>query len=239
MLIQQILTTGFNQLALIIDRALTANRLYPFVIGLTGNVASGKSTMAAQLACQIRKTDPRLQVVVITTDSFLQPNALLQRAGLMARKGFPETYDKVRMKRFATLVQAQDTIEIPVYSHQCNDILPGVLTRMAMPDVLFIEGLLTLNYQFIDLLDLSFFIDCDPEANFMWFRKRCAELKLNDRLYHLSQPAFNRLVAKKWHETNWRNYMLNILPMKTRAHYLIHLDTNHQITAVTNQIKGF
>ena len=161
----------------------------PFVIGVAGSVAVGKSTIARVLEALLARWPHHPAVDLVTTDGFLYPNAVLEERGLMERKGFPESYDRAALLDFVSRASAgEEHLEIPVYSHIRYDIVEGERRVINRPDILIIEGLNVLQAgdsgAFVsDHFDFSIFVDADPEDIERWYI---------ERFLTLQQTAFNQ-----------------------------------------------
>ncbi len=151
----------------------------PFIIGIAGSVAVGKSTTARLLQTILSRTFKRRNVQLITTDGFLYPNRILKERGIMDRKGFPESYDMEMLIDFLNRVKSgQEEIKVPVYSHDVYDIIPDKYELIQQPDILIVEGINTLqlpaNQQIYvsDFFDFSVYVDADPELIEKWYLDR-------------------------------------------------------------------
>ena len=161
----------------------------PFIIGVGGSVAVGKSTTARVLKALLARWPDHPRVDQITTDGFLYPNAELERAAIMDRKGFPESFDTARLLNFlASVKSGKKQVEAPVYSHFHYDILPGQKAVVESPDILIVEGLNVLQparmprdgeaIPFVsDFFDFSIYLDADPEVIEDWYLKRFMRLR--------------------------------------------------------------
>jgi type I pantothenate kinase len=161
----------------------------PFIIGLAGSVAVGKSTVARVLKALLARWANHPRVDLITTDGFLFPNKTLEARGLMTRKGFPESYDTNRLLNFLADVKAgRPNVEAPVYSHFFYDILPNQMITVDKPDILIVEGLNVLQparlpkdgkaIPFVsDFFDFSIYIDADPHVIESWYVERFLRLR--------------------------------------------------------------
>lgn len=225
----------------------------PFVIGIAGSVAVGKSTTARVLQTLLERWPSSPKVELITTDGFLYPNAILEAEGLMGKKGFPESYDLPRLLRFLSDVKAGLTsVEAPVYSHTSYDIVPGAVDVIHQPDILIVEGLNVLQTSRLpkdgdavpfvsDFFDFSIFIDAAEPAITDWYVERFMNLRetrfKDPRSYFHKYAAVTEAEALKlahqlWNDINRRNLLDNILPTRPRADLIMTKGSNHQIDTV-------
>jgi type I pantothenate kinase len=223
----------------------------PYVLGVAGSVAVGKSTTSRVLRALLARWPDHPRVDLVTTDGFLHPNRVLEERGLMARKGFPESYDLRRLVRFvADLKAGAPEVSAPVYSHLVYDILPGETQVIRQPDVLILEGLNVLsgghrNVQeqlFVsDYFDFSIYVDAEEAHIKEWFLQRFRRLretafrdpKSYFRKYaHLSVEEADGFAGKVWDEINGANLRDNILPTRERAHLILEKGPDHRVEKV-------
>jgi type I pantothenate kinase len=220
----------------------------PYVIGVAGSVAVGKSTFARILQALLSRWPDHPDVDLVTTDGFLHPNAVLEERGLMARKGFPESYDTRRLLAFLRDVKSGAAeVRAPVYSHVIYDVLPDEETIVGQPDILILEGLNVLQVsssatEFVsDYFDFSIYIDAAEADILDWFIARFMALREsvfkdpNSFFRHfaaLSDDEARRIATEIWHDINGRNLRENILPTRERASLILRKGGDHRVTSV-------
>ena len=177
----------------------------PYIIGVAGSVAVGKSTTARVLQALLARWSPRPKVDLVTTDGFLFPNAVLERQGLMQKKGFPESYDLPMLLSFLSDIKAgRRPVRAPVYSHLTYDIVPNQWVEVDRPDILIVEGVNVLQTGRLprdgkavpvvsDFFDFSVYIDADESVLRNWYVRRF--LALRDTAFHRSAIVFPPLCA--------------------------------------------
>jgi type I pantothenate kinase len=222
----------------------------PYVIGIAGSVAVGKSTFARILQALLAHWPDHPQVDLVTTDGFLHPNHVLEERGMMNRKGFPESYDTRRLLQFLRdLKSGAATATAPVYSHVVYDIVPNESVVVRQPDILILEGLNVLQVggtreapptEFVsDYFDFSIYIDADEgdieEFYVQRFLTLCETVfKEPDSFFqhysHLSREEATETAKLIWREINGKNLRENIAPTKTRAGLLLFKQRDHRIT---------
>jgi type I pantothenate kinase len=220
-------------------------RPVPYVIGVAGGVASGKSTTARILQALLSRWPDHPRVELITTDGFLYPNEELQARGLLANKGFPASYDQRRLVRFlADLKSGREEVTAPVYSHETYDVVPGEVVRLQRPDILIIEGLNILQaggsspHLFVsDLLDFSLYVDAGEADIERWYIDRFLSLVAAARhtssFYHrfagMSDAQVANLARQVWRDVNGVNLRENIAPTRLRAHLILEKGSDHAV----------
>ena len=221
----------------------------PFVIGVAGSVAVGKSTIARLLRELLARWEHTPRVELITTDGFLFPNAELERRGLMARKGFPESYDRRALLRFVSEVKAgAGEVRAPFYSHLAYDIVPDAQITVRRPDVLIVEGLNVLQpaapghkLAVSDLFDFTIYVDARTGDIARWYEERFLKLQrgafANPRSYFhryasLTEDEARARARSIWQSINEPNLLQNIRPTRSRASLVLRKDADHTVSSV-------
>jgi type I pantothenate kinase len=223
-------------------------RPVPFVIGLAGSVAVGKSTTARVLQALLARWPAHPRVELVTTDGFLYPNAELEVRGLMERKGFPESYRTAELVRFlAALKDGEPELDVPVYSHVRYDVLPDERQHVERPDVVIVEGLNVLQVvggatqQVADHFDFSVFVDAEEADIEHWYTERFRTLRetvFNDpeSFFHgyasLTEAEADEFAGLVWASINRPNLREHILPTRARAHLVLEKGRDHRVQRV-------
>ena len=223
----------------------------PFVIGVGGSVAVGKSTTARVLQTILARWPNHPKVDLITTDGFLYPNAVLKDRGLMDRKGFPESYNRKGLIDFLDEVKSgKAEASAPVYSHLVYDIVDGAEVVVTQPDILIVEGLTVLQAAPVDAdrqifvsdyFDFSIFVDADVADIRKWYVERFFTLR--ETAFRDPQSFFRRYASLDdaqaretaidiWTRINERNLYENVLPTRGRADLILHKGEDHAVTEV-------
>ncbi len=225
----------------------------PFIIGVAGSVAVGKSTFSRILRHLLARWPIHAKVDLVTTDGFLYPNAILEQNQIMDRKGFPESFDTDRLRGFLNDVKSGvPKVSAPVYSHIAYDILPDEQISVSSPDILIVEGLNVLqparvgaaesDATFVsDYFDFSIFIDAETDIVQQWYVERFLGLRETafrqpgayfQRYADLSEDAAITTATDIWTRINLKNLNENILPTRGRADLILHKSTDHSIDRV-------
>ena len=225
----------------------------PFVIGVAGSVAVGKSTTSRVLRELLARWPHHPQVELVTTDGFLLPNAELERRGILARKGFPESYDQRALLRFLAAVKSgAPEVVAPLYSHLVYDVVPGGTIEVRSPDILIVEGLNVLQpprpradgrsrMSVSDYFDFSVYVDAATVDVRRWYVERFLRLRRTAfadpasyfrRYASLSDEAARETALSIWAEVNGPNLVQNILPTRGRATLVLEKAPDHAVRRV-------
>ncbi|MFZ9868832.1 MAG: type I pantothenate kinase [Ilumatobacteraceae bacterium] len=220
----------------------------PYIIGIAGSVAVGKSTLARLLQALLSRWPEHPRVELVTTDGFLFPNTELEARGIMDRKGFPESYDTRLLLDFLRAVKSgEPEVAVPVYSHVIYDILPDRREIVHQPDILILEGLNVLQVdssanEFVsDYFDFSIYLDADEALVESWFVERFHALRRTvfqdpesffRHFAELDDTQADALARQIWQSINGRNLRENIAPTKGRASLVIEKGADHRVTDV-------
>ncbi|GAB3284883.1 type I pantothenate kinase [Microbacterium lacusdiani] len=221
----------------------------PFVVGVAGSVAVGKSTIARLLRELMSRWSDTPRVELVTTDGFLYSNAELERRGLMDRKGFPESYDRRALVEFVTKVKSgADEVRAPFYSHMKYDIMPDAHVVVRRPDVVIVEGLNVLqpppapnDVAISDLFDFSIYVDADAQHIEQWYIDRFLALREGafsnpashfNVFAHLTDEEATETARGYWNDINLPNLLENVLPTKHRASLVLRKGVDHSVESV-------
>lgn len=221
----------------------------PFVVGVAGSVAVGKSTIARLLRELMSRWPGTPRVELVTTDGFLYPNAELERRGLMDRKGFPESYDRRALVDFLTEVKSgAPEVRAPFYSHMRYDIVPDATIVVRRPDVVIVEGLNVLqpppapnDVAVSDLFDFSIYVDADPEDIWGWYLDRFLALKRGafsnpssffNVFADISDEEATSRARGFWESINLPNLVENVEPTRHRASLVLRKGPRHTVESV-------
>jgi type I pantothenate kinase len=230
------------------------NGRVPYVIGIAGSVAVGKSTTARLLQELLSSWADHPRVALVTTDGFLLPNAELERRGLLQRKGFPESYDQRALLRFvASIKSGADVVRAPVYSHLIYDIVPGESVSVGRPDILILEGLNVLQparvradgrpgHAVSDFFDFGLYVDARPEDVKSWYVSRFLTLRRTafadpasyfHRYAGLTDDEAVDRATELWETINEPNLRENIGPTRGRATLVLRKARDHSVQRVS------
>jgi type I pantothenate kinase len=221
----------------------------PFIIGIAGSVAVGKSTVSRLLRELLARWEGTPKVALITTDGFLYPNAELEKRSLMHRKGFPESYDRMALLNFvADIKSGKENVQAPIYSHLTYDIVPDKFETVSSPDVVIIEGLNVLQspgpdqeITLSDYFDFKIYVDAETNNISKWFLNRFHELResafTNPASYfhrYAEMPLDKALekATETWQTINLPNLTENILPTRSRATLVLKKGDQHAVESV-------
>lgn len=225
----------------------------PYIIGVAGSVAVGKSTTARVLEALLARWPNTPKVELVTTDGFLFPNAILEKEQLMEKKGFPESYDLPALLRFLNDVKAgQRKVKAPIYSHVSYDVIPGEMIEVDQPDILIVEGLNVLQTgrppkdgkaipYVSDFFDFSVYIDAEESVLEKWYVDRFRALRSTafrdplsyfHRYSQVTDEEAQEIARSIWSRINLQNLRENILPTRQRASLILRKGEDHSIQSV-------
>ncbi len=223
------------------------NRSRPFIIGISGSAAVGKSTTSRLLQILLSRRFKWATVEMVTTDGFLYPNKVLEEKNILDRKGFPESYDMELLLDFLDSIKNGEEFEIPVYSHEVYDIVPDKKVTIQPADFLIVEGINVFQnpqnqtLYVSDYFDLSIYVDADVANIETWYLERfqtllkLAEKDPNNYYHRFTQMPFNQVLAiaqDTWKNINLANLEKYIEPTRSRADIILHKGQNHEIDKI-------
>ena len=226
-----------------------SNKRTPFIIGVAGSVAVGKSTVSRLLKELLSRWPTTPKVALVTTDGFLYPNAVLEKRGLMQRKGFPESYDRLALIKFvADIKSGKEKVSAPLYSHLTYDIVEGESVEVESPDVVIVEGLNVLqppapgqDVALSDYFDFKIYVDAPTKEIEKWYLNRFEELRdsafRNPASYfhrYAEMPLESALTRAQeiWEDINLPNLIENILSTRSRATLVLKKGIGHRVESV-------
>lgn len=219
----------------------------PFIIGVSGSVAVGKSTTSRLLQLLLSRIFPNKKVELVTTDGFLFPNSVLREKNILNRKGFPESYDMPKLINFLDTIKNGGSVAIPNYSHEIYDIIPDQFQTITNPDYLIVEGInvfqnpINERLYISDYFDFSIYIDAQVEHIEQWYLERFKKLlDIAQQDHHNYYYRFTQLPLDKamsiahntWEKVNLLNLKNYIEPTRNRAEIILHKAEDHKIDQI-------
>ena len=219
----------------------------PFVIGVSGSVAVGKSTTSRLLQILLSRTFEGSTVELVTTDGFLYPNAILKEQEILNRKGFPESYDMELLLDFLNQIKNNKSVEIPVYSHEIYDIVPDEKQTILPADFVIVEGINVFqnpqndSLYMTDFFDFSIYVDAAVNDIESWYIDRFQKLLAlaqndpNNYYYRFTEQPLEEVLSmahQVWESINLVNLQHYIQPTRNRADLILHKATNHEIDEI-------
>ncbi len=219
----------------------------PFIIGVSGSVAVGKSTTSRLLQILLSRTFKHAKVELVTTDGFLYPNKVLEEKGILDKKGFPESYNMELLLDFLDTIKNRQNYAIPVYSHEIYDIVPDQEQKIEVPDFLIVEGINVFQnpqnqrLYVSDYFDLAIYVDADVPNIENWYLERfqkllkLAEKDRNNYYHRFTKMPFNEVLTMAqdtWKNINLANLEKYIEPTRSRADIILHKSQNHEIDEI-------
>ena len=219
----------------------------PFIIGISGSVAVGKSTTSRLLQILLERTFKHAKIELVTTDGFLYPNATLEEQGILDRKGFPESYNMELLLNFLDTIKNGEDFSIPIYSHEIYDIVPQQYQTIQSPDFLIVEGINVFQnpqnqrLYVSDYFDLSIYVDADVENIESWYLERfqkllkLAEHDTSNYYHRFTKMPFAEVIQmaqRIWKDINLANLEKYIEPTRNRADIILHKGYNHEVDRI-------